>query len=168
MKIIVFIIILIMPAIASTKKHDVALWLARSCVGEAGWEAYETNECAAIMHVYLKRADIYRQPLYRIVRKYSSAVKNHIKHDRQWIFQLNRKGKRPKQWPKNLSWKKRQPQWKKILHMADLFRDGRIEDPLPSALHYGGKMDTNLNPKHWTQIKKTGFKNMFYKIRTRQ
>lgn len=167
MKPIVFIIIMLAPLAASAKKPDVALWLARSCVGEAGWDSYESLECPAIMHVYLKLALKTDVPLYRVTRKYSAAIKTRSTRARRWLLHLNREATRPQKWPKNVKWSVCRDRWKIMLKLADLFLTGHVGDPLPEARHYGGKMDKNLNPKHWVKIREPGFRNIFYKIRTR-
>jgi hypothetical protein len=139
-----------------------ALWLARSCVGEAGWDAAESGECAAIWHVYGKRARDTGRPIKRTARLYSSAIKRGP-WAREWVFGLNRGGEKPKGWPKRLRWNRYRDRWFETLALADLFLEGRIEDPLPSAEHYGGRMDRkNLCPRSWKRIQAHGFVNWFY------
>lgn len=158
------ILLIFMMLAPNFKGHDVALWLARSCVGEAGFDAADTGECTAIAHVYAKRVHISRIPYYKMIRKYSAAVSDQRR--RPWINQLNRACARPKGFGKNLKWERYQERWKRTLDTADSFFRGELSDPTPTAKHYGGWIDRhNLDPRVWKRIPDTGFRNYFYEMR---
>ena len=143
---------------------DVALWLARSCVGEAGFSSGETGECSAILHVYRKRAKLTRFNLYQVVRRYSAAIKKGPHQKRDWVFHLNRKGTKPKNWG-NLKWKVYKPRWIEILNLCDQFLKNEIPDPLPHADHYGGKMDRHRADQwKWFRLKTPGYSNYFWSV----
>jgi hypothetical protein len=144
-----------------SERDDTAVWLARSCVGEAGWQAAESGECAAIWHIYAKRALATERPVLRVAKKYSAAIKRGP-HSRPWVLELDRDGRKPKGWPRQLMWRRYTDRWFHTLALADLFLEGRIEDPLPSAQHYGGRMDRGLCLKTWTKLPADGFVNWFY------
>lgn len=146
---------------AQSKEPDIALWLARSCVGEAGFRSGDTGECAAIAHIYKKRGGHF----YTTMRKYSGALKTHSKHTRPWLFDLNRAMRRPDGWPEHLKWSAYIDDWKKTLWVSDQFLAGNIPDPLPDAEHFGGWVDRHRVPKHWVRIP-SGYRNRFYKMRT--
>ena len=167
MKILIITILLLLFGVtAHAAKPDVSLWLARSCVGEAGWDSYESRECAAILHVYLKRSRRYNTSLHHMVMRYSAAVKNHTKHTRPWIFGLNRRPTRPKKWPRGLDWARYRDRWVAVLKLVDDFQAGRVADPCPEAMRYGGLMDTPLvNKIYWKKIDTPGYQNIFYKMR---
>lgn len=145
------------------EQPDVALWLARSCVGEAGWNTAESGECVAIAHIYLKRVRINRKSYYWNLRRYSAAVRKG--HGKIWVMALRRDGKRPSGFRK-LEWSRHRSYWLKTLLVADQFIAGETEDPLPTALHYGGYVDRHrLNPKAWRRIPVEAFRNRFYERR---
>jgi hypothetical protein len=142
------------------------LWLGRSCVGEAGFSAYE--ECIGIAWVCATR---YRElggsvSLERIIRRYSAAVKKRSTHRRPWILSLNLNGDKPDRWPSKLSWKVHKSKWMKILSELDHWAIGNRDNPVEGANHWGGKMDTP--GALWVRIKpKNGmeFNNIFYRSR---
>lgn len=153
---------IIATAVVSSGK-DTAVLLAQSCVGEAGFKSWETGECAAIAHIYRKRSMLSGAPLRNMVRSYSSAVKPG--NGKPWILQLDRKGTRPEYFRGD--WGKYKDDWKSTLGLMDAFLRGDIPDPLPEALHYGGKMDTGLNLRYWQPLA-SSFRNIFYKRRGQQ
>lgn len=149
------------------KKEDTALWLARSCVGEAGWDAHHTGECAAILHIYKKRAQILNWSIHRVVHKYSAAIKRLKDRKNRWVLDLNRAGTRPKDFPKNITWAKYKQNWLKSVALADAFLNGHIEDPLPQADHYGSRVDSwRAKGAGWKRVH-ASFRNQFWRIPTK-
>ena len=144
------------------RRIDTALWLARSCVGEAGWDSFESGECAAIAHVYHKRS--YHFPgrnYFRAMMDYSAA----IRVGRPWIRNLNRKGNRPHLLEGQIYWGKHRKLWKQTLDFADRFFRGQIPDPCPECLHFGGNMDVKrMDETIWEPVE-LGFRNTFWKKR---
>jgi hypothetical protein len=142
---------------------DLALWLARACIGEAGWRSAETGECAAIAHVFHKRS--YMAPgrdYFTAMREYSAALRVGIK-TRPWLRNLRRDGRRPRLLEGQIYWGKHRPLWLKTLELADRFFKGRVLDPTPEALHFGGLMDVkNMDPDQWAIIN-VNFKNKFWR-----
>jgi hypothetical protein len=152
------------------RRHEddvTALWLARSCIGEAGFDAAESGECAAIWWVYRRGAASTGRTVRLQARLYSSAIKRGPHHNRPWIFDLNRSGKKPRGWRRGASWGKHRDRWLKTLALADLFLQWRIPDPLPGVEHYGGSMDRDLSLRKWRRIKIPGWRNWFYSRRSR-
>lgn len=153
------------PVNAQETTEDVAIWLARSCIGEAGFESAETGECAALMHIYLKRSLRGKFTLYEIVRKYSAATKKRREHPRKWIFDMSRSFKKPARFPRNLNWKwKHKPQWKRTVRLADDFLLGNVLDPVPEADHYGSIVDEHRAIKAGWIFIRTEFKNQFWAV----
>jgi len=159
----IIILLLSCPVSAAGGGPDVALWLARSCVGEAGWHSVDNGECAAIAHVYHKRSYTLRSRNYmRAMTEYSAAVRV----GRPWIRQLTRKADRPRLLETNVYWGRHRDKWIKTLQFADDFFRGRIPDPTPEALHYGGGMDRGrLDPNVWEVMSTPKFRNEFYRKR---
>lgn len=158
--------VLTMSLASASEREDIAVVLAQSCAGEAGWGADARGECNAQWWIYKKRLKL---PAYegwtleRMVRKYSAAVKY---PQRRWILELNRDGERPKNWPKGIPWSRYRPRWLSILMLADNFVAGDVPDPSPSALHYGGRMDRHrLCPRSWRRIDTPWAVNFFYERR---
>lgn len=140
------------------------VWLARSCVGEAGFDAYE--ECIGIAWVYAVRwkSSAGRDTLEGVIRSYSAAVKSRNSHKRKWIFDLRLDGKRPKGWPKRLSWKGHLKFWNKILFELEQWSKGFRPNPVKGAIHWGGSMDTPH--ASWVRVLPEAgvkFKNIFYR-----
>lgn len=175
MRIIVFVCVLIFCggvfAESSTRPipkeewtDSAKLWLARSCVGEAGFSAYE--ECLGIAWVYAVRWRLSngRVSFETVIRSYSSAVKRSGMARRKWIAGLNLEGARPSHWPKNLSWLGHKKFWNTILFELDQWAKGFRENPVAGADHYGGHMDAPH--RTWVRVKprsKVRFKNIFYR-----
>ena len=142
---------------------DPALWIARSCAGEAGLDSASTGECAAIAHIYRKRAEMYGRDTLEIARKYSAAIKPRSGHSRRWVLSLVRTGEKPKNWPQGASWARYRESWLELLDYCDRFVAGEIPDPLPEAVHYGGAVDSH-RAVGWYEIKTT-FRNRYYSVR---
>jgi hypothetical protein len=154
------------PVPRSEWTDSVKVWLARSCVGEAGFDAQD--ECIGIAWVYAARYNELKGKvsLASIIRRYSSAVKKRGTHKRPWILSLSLDGKRPRGWPENLSWSAHRSLWMKILSELDHWADGNRDNPVAGANHYGGNMDTP--GRHWVRVSpKNGlvFRNTFYRSR---
>ena len=138
------------------------VWTARSCVGEAGFEAIE--ECMAIAWVYATRATENKKAYLWIVKRYSAAVKKHSTHKRPWILQLNHTMEKPKDWPK-LKWGVHKHLWRKMLQELDKWSKGLIPNPVPGANHYGSQVDARRAKyvRRWKRLEAPGeFKNWFF------
>lgn len=146
------------------------VWLARSCVGEARFARVTKkgvfhDECIAIAYVYATRVKITQFPLIKIIRKYSSAIKRHAAHQRPWIMELNKAGRRPASFPRNLSWKPYKLLWEDKLEILDSWAKGYIPNPVPGANHYGSDADAYRAERiyRWKRLKAPKhFKNRFY------
>lgn len=140
----------------------VALLAAQSCVGEAGFGSAYTGECAAIVHVYVKRSKLTGVPLRRVIKKYSAAIKPGI--GKKWVRSLKwRDESRPKGWDKRLRWSRYKSDWLAVCAVAEGVLSGAVKDPAPTALHYGGPMDRfNLNPHVWSRVETPRWGNYFY------
>jgi hypothetical protein len=152
-----------LPVLASDT--DMEVILARSCVGEAGFLSVETGECGAILHVYAKRGEMMKVPMpaHLVAQRYSAALKPRSRHPNRWVLFLTKTLERPKHWNRRYNWRKHIIWWELALDYAKDFLAGEIPDPLPRALHFGGRMDRHrLNSKHWKMIRNTGFLNYFY------
>ena len=141
---------------------DSALWLARSCAGEAGWGSVESGECAAILHVYRKRAEMHGKTALWIAKRYSAAIKRGGHHRNRWVRHLNRDGTKPKHWPEGAKWSRYRQRWLDVLAYVERFEAGQIVDPVPGATHYGSPIDT---PRPGMVRIKTPFRNRFYSVR---
>lgn len=164
--VVLLTLVLALPNAEARWKPDVGLWLARSCVGEAGWKSAESGECVAIAHIYKKRAQQGRYSFFLSMRKYSAAIKPGC--GKTWVRELSRNGKKPDGFNNRLKWSLYREKWFAMLEVADSFVNSVVPDPLPRALHYGGWVDRhNLSQKYWERIPNTGFRNMFYAPTTR-
>lgn len=140
--------------------NDDALWLARSCIGEAGWNAWETGECAAILHIYKKRSAMTGETPAKLASRYSAAIKSHKGKRNRWVLGLTENAERPHNWPHRLNWQRFRFSWLMTLLVVDMFLHDMTVDPLPRALHYGCVFD---NPPPGSVRIKTQFRNRFYR-----
>lgn len=153
-------VLLLFTLLGGTQANDNAVWLARSCVGEAGFESGESGECAAIHHVYLKRSRMNNRRYAKIMHNYSAAIR--YGHGKRWVRGLRADGGKPPGFGK-LDWSNYRDKWLGVLETARKLLAGEISDPLPDALHYGGWTDRHrLDRRYWQPIKNTGFRNTFY------
>lgn len=141
------------------KADSDVVWLARSCVGEAGWDSWKTGECAAILHIYKKRAKIANVSVLQNAKSYSSAIKNYKGKRNKWVVGLQGDSKKPVKWPKNLNWNRFKFDWIMTLLTVELFLLNMIDDPLPNALHYGCLFD---KPDKNFKLIRVKFRNRFY------
>jgi hypothetical protein len=166
---LVLVIVLMIGTMATdadcSEGDDVALWLARSCVGEAGWDSHATDECAALMHVYLKRSAKGNLTLLEATLKYSGATKKRRNHPRKWLFELGRSDREPDSFPAHLNWLVYRDDWLNTLQIADDFLQGKIADPIPQADHYGSIYDHHRAVKAGWWEMRTDFSNRFYSVR---
>jgi len=146
------------------------VWLARSCVGEAGFglvslEGSTHDECIAIAYVYAERARATGWKLEKVIRKYSAAVKRHSLHTRPWLLELDADLKKPKSWPDTIKWSVYKELWKKRLTLLDDWASGKLPNPIPGANHYGGGMDARRaeHVYRWKRLPAPPhFRNRFY------
>lgn len=149
----------------ATPAADVKTWLARSCIGEAGWNGAmgESSECAAIFHVYKKRSERLQISLMRMVRHYSSATKKWNEHRNPWLFDLHPDCRRPSKWPRNLNWNRYHDKCRHVFEFAGEFLNGQVPDPLPDADHFGSSIDHWRVGSGWKRLT-TKYRNWFYDI----
>ncbi len=131
------------------------LTLARAMVGEADW--HEPDH-VAIAFVLAKR-----WPLYRVrhpeasfqdyIALYSSAVKRDVGARAKWLHSLP--------WgPIEGPHSKR---WDRVRALVERFSEGKLRDPCPGAMHWGGAMD---RPGAGMKPVSCGFtRNIFYGFR---
>ena len=156
------LVALLAAPVAAHRPVDVGLWLARSCVGEAGFGSGASGECAAIGHVYRKR--IRTGTFWGVMRRYSAAIKPHSANSRPWLFSLRRDGKRPTHWPAAVRWSDHRDRWVETLQAADAMLAGDTPDPVPDAVHYGGDVDRARAKRLGFVEIETPFRNYFYRV----
>ena len=144
------------PLPAKQWTRHARLLTAQSCVGEASFQAVE--ECIAIAWVYATRAREVKKPYIWIVPRYSAALKDHDRHRRPWIKELNTRGDKPPSWPGVLRWKKAHREyWLYLLASLDAWAEGRRRNPCPGANHFGSHDDTQqfskLQKSTWRVVK---------------
>ena len=144
-------------------------WLARSCIGEAGWDASqgEAPECAALFHIYHKRTQWSPYTIDQVVRKYSAATKWRKGRHNPWIMHMNRDCEKPRKWPRALRWENYQTRCAQAFNLAEAFLAGDVPDPLPNADHYGSPIDHHRVPPTWRRLK-TPYRNWFYEVMNRR
>lgn len=108
---------------------------ARTCAGEAGWST-RTGDCAAIVHVLLRRSERAGVRPIEMARAYSAALGP---GGRPWVRGLALDGHEPAGWPRDLRWERYRPGWLALVsHVRDVLA-GRVADPCPGAVHFGAR-----------------------------
>lgn len=117
--------------------------MARVCVAEAGFDADRTGDCAAIVHLLLRRAARLGWRPMVMVRRYASAHFDAGRTDpRAWIVGLNLEGTQPPRWPSSVPWRVYRPQWLGLLEHVRAVMRGEVADPCGGQSdHWGGAMD---------------------------
>ena len=145
--------------------EDTKVWLARSCVGEAGFHAVE--ECMGIAWTYATRYKRINKPSIKFetfIKQYSAALKSKFNVTRTWVMGLRIDGKRPSGWPNHLDWKSYAPHWETVLSSLDSWAIGLMPNPVEGADHFGGPMDKNVyNWQKINPVSSVHFRNRFYK-----
>ena len=117
--------------------------LARTCVSERGW-AVESDDCAAIYAVALRRVDARGSTLVAALRALSPTLHGDGELRRPWLRHLERDGRRPRGW-RAASWERHRPLWLATLAEADALVSGARTHrcaELPSA--WGSRTDVRL------------------------
>lgn len=129
--------------------------LAQAMVGEADWH---TPDHVALAWVLAKRWDLYRRNRKPIefsayIRMYSAPLKTRSRRAR-WVQSL------PWAPLPNLRYRQR---WERVRTTVRKWGAGRLSDPCPRALHWGGTMDQPQG--HWFPVNCGRTRNIFYGIR---
>lgn len=145
------------PVTAQRAAHD-ALLLARICAHEAGWEADETGDCAAI-HEVLWRGAMREGMSYRSFAHAYSGRALRGETSRRYFAYLNERGEEPAYWPRYYSrrgsdglshlsvvppFSHYRRQWLELLEYARGIVGQHPDDvsPCASPVHdWGGSMD---------------------------
>ena len=151
--------------IVPTQSHENHIWAARMLVYEAGW----TNEVEhrALLHTSKRRwlRTCKGRPFHNFLKAYSTGLAPpwETNKRRKWIRQLEWSDKKPKNFPKNLNWKKHAKWWQQIRITVSNFLTGKSLDPC------------NAKTTHWAapRIKRPDLvqvycgetKNKFYRSR---
>jgi len=167
------------PPVPSHEWNDNArIWLARSVIGEVGWN--RPAEQAAVAWVYANRAKKLKNYTFtRMVRRYSAAIRQPGRTRQPWVFELQLNDHKPRQWPSFVDWNnKHSKYWLDTLELIDEWQAGRIPNYCPSANHFGNYGDSlRAEALRWTRIKcivpegDKQFRNRFYdstKLRPRR
>lgn len=149
-------------------RSDDSVWLARSCVGEAGWRAHETGECLALLHLYRKRAALTGETVVELARRYSAAIKRHGTQRNRWVWHLGG-ASQPRGWPSGVDWQRYVYHWLQTRFVVAMFLQGRTVDPLPAAMHYGCVLDPQPTGTVRMRTQRAmRFRNRFYRLRGRR
>jgi hypothetical protein len=153
------------PIPDSEWNEDTKVWLARSCIGEAGFGA--DDECVGIAWTYATRYKIINGNVsfVNLIKQYSSALKAKSNTQRPWIKGLRLDSKIPKGWPSKLDWNNIHSKlWQRLLDKLDAWASGKIANPVEGADHFGGPMDANrYNWKRVIPSSNVVFRNRFYR-----
>lgn len=160
---------LVSPVPEDEWTNEAKLWLARSLIGEVGWD--RPAEQSAVAWVYANRAKKLEQYTFLgMVKTYSAAVRKQGQQRQPWVFELHFNGNKPKYWPSYIEWKGRHAQyWMDTLELIDRWQAGKVPNYCPTANHFGSYSDSfRAEGLRWTRIKcivpegDKRFRNRFY------
>lgn len=146
------------PVLDPSEQLDEAtkLTLARAMVGEADW--HEPDH-VAIAFVLAKRWPLYRAhhqdaSFQQYIELYSSPLRRDLGARSAWLRSLT--------WgPIEGPHSKR---WERVRDLVERFSQGRLKDPCPGAMHWGGAMD---RPGAGMKPVSCGYtRNIFYSFRS--
>jgi hypothetical protein len=145
------------PLLAPSGQLDEAtkLTLARAMVGEADW--HEPDHIA-IAFVLAKRWPLYRNhhqeaTFQQYIELYSSPLRRDLGARSAWLRSLTWG---PIEGPHS-------QRWDRVRALVERFSEGRLKDPCPGAMHWGGAMD---RPGAGMKPVSCGYtRNIFYSFR---
>lgn len=153
-----FVLVFVAPTHAQRASSRDALILARVCAHEAGWNAHETGDCAAI-HEVLWRGAIREGMSYRAFAHAYSGRALRGETSRRYFAYLDERGSEPAYWPRYYSrrgsggivhmsvvppFSHYRRQWLDLLEYARgiVTQDPDDVSPCASPVHdWGGSMD---------------------------
>lgn len=133
--------------------EDTQVTLARAMVGEADWHR---PDHIAIAYVLARRWRLHSRNRKAIsfrdfIHLYSSPLKQKTKRA-EWVQQLP--------WgPMPGPYERR---WDRVRRTVRHWGEGRVKDPCPNAMHWGGTMDRPSG--HWRPVNCGQTRNIFYEI----
>lgn len=130
--------------------NEVLVWSVRACYAEA---QFNVHDCTALLNVIRKRAHQAHWPYLKMLKRYSVVNwrKNH--RGREILsYKLSQKSK-SEEWNE---------QWSSLVsHVRNVFQD-LVEDPCPTANHWGSPTDKPKGPMRRVACK-VRMANIFYK-----
>jgi hypothetical protein len=112
--------------------------LARVCVGESGWDT-RTGDCAAIVHLLGRRAELRGVDTLAMTRAYASAHFELGRLDsRRWTADLTIAAREPRGWPAALDWRRYRERWLAIVDHVRAVLRGEVADPCAGAAEHWG------------------------------
>lgn len=78
--------------------------IARVAVAEAGFDAHETREDAAIYAVLCSRAERRHTSVRSALLAYSGLHFDARRTRRRWLLELDATGRQPREWPRGVRW----------------------------------------------------------------
>jgi len=151
------------PALAYRKplpeaewSEDTQLTLARAMVGEADWHEPDHVAIAFVLARRWRNRSQNREPIafQDFIARYSSPLKTDTPRS-SWIRSLPWG---PLPGPYEL-------RWERVQKLVKAWGEGRLKDPCPTAMHWGGAMDRPS--RKWHPVSCGMTRNIFYTHRER-
>jgi len=131
--------------------------LAAAVLGESGWNRVTDHD--ALPWLLHRRWQQVGGSFEDLIRTYCKALSG----KRRWLLELNQAGDAPASWPRNAaSWERHRKLWFRIRDRIGAWARGRVPDPCPGAVHFGGPMDKP--PSGVVPAVCAGSANRFWKI----
>jgi hypothetical protein len=132
--------------------EDAQIALARAMVGEADWNEPDHVAIAFVLARRWRKATSNRVeplPFEQFVARYSASLRN---------------GTARGSWIRGLQWGPMpgpfEQRWDRVRKLVDAWGRGRVKDPCPNAMHWGGAMDRPSRRYHAVSCGLT--RNIFY------
>jgi len=124
------------PALAEWSETTQTL-LAAAVVGEGGWTSGVDHDAIPWL-LYRRWQQIGSGSFDDVIQQYCRALDG----GRPWLLELDAAGTQPPSWPVDrASWHRHQPLWLKIRARIGAWAAGKVRNPCPTAVHFGGAMD---------------------------
>jgi hypothetical protein len=114
---------------------DTQTLLAQAVVGEAGWKPAVDHDVIPWL-LYARWRHI-GGGFDAVIHQYCKALSG----SRPWLLELDAEGTQPANWPTKASWAHHKPKWLKIRARIGDWAHGKVANPCPRAVHFGGAMD---------------------------
>jgi hypothetical protein len=164
-RLIAILSVLLMAAPASAYRRPVAaehwsdaaqITLARAMVGEADWHEPDHVAIAFVLARRFRTHQLNRAPMSfeRYIQLYAASLRSDSPRS---------------QWVQSLPWGPMpgpyEQRWDRVRRLVTAWGEGRVKDPCPKALHWGGTMDRPS--RRWSPISCGMTRNIFYTHRER-
>jgi hypothetical protein len=143
---------------------SLAVMLARVAVAEAGFDAHETREDAAIYAVLCSRAERRHTSVRSALLAYSGLHFDAARTRRRWLLDLDATGRQPRAWPRGVRWPRER--WLAAIALSVRVIAGEVAVPCEGELEHWGAPWLDRTDVGWTRATcEPGIRNAYWRTR---